>query len=89
MPLLRNGKSVNKCFDDTFNDKNVANHLICFLFANYNYHVCTDEVAKNSQIISMKKRKTYNSIRFLSLMQSQLFLREGEVRDPLLLAHQK
>lgn len=33
MPLLRNGKSVNKCFDDTVNDKNVANHIINIQFS--------------------------------------------------------
>lgn len=35
MPLLRNGKSVNKCFDDTFNDKNVANPFISIQFSIY------------------------------------------------------
>lgn len=84
MPLLRNGKSVNKCFDDTFNDKNVANHFIIIQFSICKLrllHLHKGGSQKFIDYIIEEKENLYNSIKFFPLMQSQLFLREGETRD--------
>lgn len=86
MPLLRNCKSVNKCFEDTFNDCNVSNHfslqteVTIFAWREQKLIVCITE----------EKENLYKGIDiFFPLMQSQVFLREGEVRNPLFLALQK
>lgn len=62
MPLLRNSKNVNKEFDDTHKDKNVANYFYKYpisYFQNYDYSICKEDTGKNQKIVSLKKKKSF------------------------------
>jgi len=64
MPLLRNSKNVNKCFDDTFSDKNVANHFINSQFSICKLrllHLHRGGSQKFTDCINEEKENLYNS----------------------------